>query len=80
MKTRPPLEYSEDRQRGSMSHIRQSIAALGTLDRCVRHAHRPATHALPIRERRVGICAACAQEYASLSPLERRRGRLEFTR
>ncbi len=69
-----PIEFSEDRHRGSMPHIRAVLDKLRDLQahtiRC-RCGHT-ASHLVRTADRGTAMCAQCANSYRGASWVERR--------
>jgi hypothetical protein len=69
-----PVEFSEDRKRGTLPHIRSAIESLqGALNVPCARCRKRATHLIDGCRR--AACDDCARAWASLTPLERRRSR-----
>jgi hypothetical protein len=70
------VEYSENRQRGDMPHIRKAIEALrGATARsvaCARCRTGRATHLIDAFRSPRAVCERCAGDWSALSALERR--------
>lgn len=77
-----PVEFSEDRRRGEMPHIRRAVEALERVSQttCADCRTRSATHLVNVRSTPLALCAHCADGWRSMSPLMRRQAGAEWSR
>jgi hypothetical protein len=72
------VEFSEDRERGAMPHIRSAIAQLSHFGMCTQCTHRRATHLIDTRSALRVVCDRCAAEWCAFTPAQRMAARQEF--
>ena len=73
-------EYSEDRKRGDLPHIRAVVQAMRRrLDTaCSRCRTRQATYIVDPYQMPRAVCTRCYSEWVGLTPIGRQQARLEF--
>jgi hypothetical protein len=76
------LEWSDDLRRGERPEIRAAISRLRAAvlphTQCVRCRNRTATHLIDSGKR--AVCGVCADDWRSLTPMQRMQARTDLAR